>query len=338
MRRRSDYRFEMFNATVSEQEIERLLTGPPAGNGPLSDLAVFVEEMRGYAAYVPSDSLVDRVAAEAATLALATRESAVNGTKASPPSRRRWPALSPRAAVATLSLLMVVGMTGVAAAADSAAPGDPLYGLDRALERIGIGAGSAVERLEEADQLLTEGQTLQALEHATEALDGDTAASAALDIAIDRVETAANENSAAVQEKVGAILNFMSENIGKDEGVDGVDFGQGIADIARGIATASENVTPGPVDDPPPGQQNRPDEGEPPGNGNRGTGSGSSDPPGSGGNQGNENSGNGNQQGTGGNQGGGTSDQSGNSGASGGGNGPPSEPPSGTAPGRGNRP
>lgn len=338
MRRRNDYREEMFNATISEQEIERLLTGSPAGNGLHSDLAVFVEKMRSYESYLPSDLLVDRVAAEAATLALAARELAVTGAKVSPPSRGRWPALSPRTAVAAMSVVMVVGMTGVAAAADSAAPGDPLYGLDRALERIGIGAGSAGERLEEADHLLTEGQTLQALEHAAEAVDGDAAAGAALDIAIDRVETAANENSAAVQEKVGALLTYMSQNIGKDIGVDGRAFGQGIAEIARGIAPASENGAPIPVDDPPPGKQNRPDEGELPGNGDQGTGSGSSDPPGSGGNQGNGNSGDGNNPRTGSNQGGGNADPPGNSGASGGGNGPPPESPSGTAGSRGNRP
>jgi hypothetical protein len=258
------------------------------------------------------------------------------------------PALSPRLAVAALSVVMAIGMTGVAAAADSAAPGDPLYGLDRAMERIGIGAGAAAERLEEADQLLTEGQTLQALEHAAEAVEGDTAANAALDIAIDRVGTADNENSAAIQEKVDALLSYMSENIGKDKGVDGRDFGQGIADIARGIAPANENGDEVPNDSPAPLNQNQPDGGEQPGSGNQGTanqgttnqgtGSGNSIPPASGGNQGNENSGDGNNPGTGGNQGGGKSDPPGNSGASGNGNGPPSDSPSVTAPGRGNRP
>jgi hypothetical protein len=38
-------------------------------------------------------------------------------------------------------------MSGVAVAANRAAPGDALYGIDRALEKIGIGAGGAQERL-----------------------------------------------------------------------------------------------------------------------------------------------------------------------------------------------
>jgi hypothetical protein len=298
--------------------------------------------MRAYGAYAPSDHLVERVAAQAATLALADRESGVTGTKVSPHSRRRWPALSPRVAMAALSVVMVVGMTGVAAAADSAAPGDPLYGLDQAMEGIGIGAGGAAERLEEADQLLTEGQALQALEHAAEAVDGDAAANAALDIAIDRLETVTDQDAASVREKIGDLLDFMSENIGKDKGVDGRDFGQGMAEIARGIAPVSETGDPPPADSPAPGNQNQPDEGEQPGSGNQGginqgNGSGNSDLPGSGGSPGHENSGNGNNPGTGSNQGGNT-DSSGQSGASGNGSGPPPGSPSETAPGRGNRP
>jgi hypothetical protein len=332
----------MLNATVSEQEIERLLTGSPGGNGALSDLAPFVEMMRAYESYIPSDHIVDRLASEAAALARASRSTVSAGRRSQPRPRLTWRALTPRIATAALSIVVLAGITGVAAAADAASPGHGLYGLDRALERIGIGAGSTGERLEEANQLLTEGQTLQALEHAAEAVEGAAAAKAALDIAIDRVETAANENSAAVQEKVGALLNYMSENIGADSGVDGREFGQGIADIARGIAPASESGDPVPTHRPAPVNQNQPDEGEHPGNGNQGstnqgTNSGNSDPPGSGGSPGNQNSGNGNNPGTGSNQGGNT-DSSGQSGASGNGSGPPPGSPSETAPGRGNRP
>ena len=350
MRRRSDYRLEMLSATVSEQEIERLLTGSPAGTGALSDLAPFVEEMRASgASYVPSDHLVERVAAEAATLASAGRATGVTGTRPSPPSRRRWPALSPRAAMAARSVVMVVGIAGVAAAADSATPGEPLYGLDRALERIGIGAGGAAERLDEADQLLTDGKTLQALEHAAEAVDGDAAATSALDIAIDGLETVTNQDAATVREKVGDLLDFMSENIGKDMGVDGRDFGQGMAEIARGIASFGESGAPTPAGDPAPGNERPPDDDEGnsdsqgnqgasnQGTGNQGNGSGNSDPPGDGGNPGNETSGNGNDPGTGSDQGGNVVPP-GQSGASGNGSGPPPGSPSDTAPGRGNRP
>jgi len=54
-----------------------------------------------------------------------------------------------RATAAATSLLVVGGMTGVAWAADGAAPGDFLYGIDTALEAVGIGAGGAEERLAE---------------------------------------------------------------------------------------------------------------------------------------------------------------------------------------------
>jgi len=347
MRRRSDYGEEMFSATASEQEIELLLTGSPVRNGAYSDLAAIVEEMRAYETYVPSDHVVDRVAAEAATLALAGRASGGTGAKVSPTPRGRLLALSPRVAVAALSVVMAVGMTGVAAAADSAAPGDPLYGLDRAMETIGVGAGGAAERLEEADQLLTDGRTLQSLEHAAEAVEGDAAANAALDVAIDRVETVTDQSAASVREKVGDLLDFISENIGEDKGIDGRDFGQGVAEIARGIAPSSENGAPAPADDPAPGNQSPLDD-ETPGNSdgkgsegqgtiNQGNESNNSNPLGNGSDPETQ-PGNGNQPGAGSNQGGGNADPPGNSGASGNGNGPPSDSPSVTAPGRGNRP
>ena len=328
MRLTSDYK-GMFSTTISDREIERLLTGSPTENGELSDLAVFVEMMRAYDTRVPSDQAVDRLAIQAARLARAGRSSAAATSASSdrPPLRRR--VLRPQIAAAAVAILMITGATGVAAAADAAAPGDSLYGLDRALERIGIGAGSAEERLEEANQLLAEGKTRQALEHATEALDedDDEAARAALDIAIEGVETAGDQNATVVQEKVGALLTYMSQNIGKGVGADGREFGQGVAELAHGITPPDATDDLAPIDTPPPGNDNKPDDNGEPGNGNegasnQGTESGNSNAPG-----------NGTNPGTGSNQGGGNANPPGKNG-----NGPAPDSPSVTAPGRGNRP
>ena len=49
------------------------------------------------------------------------------------------------------SLAVVLAFSGVAMAADGASPGDLLYGVDRALESVGIGAGGIDERLAEFD-------------------------------------------------------------------------------------------------------------------------------------------------------------------------------------------
>ena len=52
---------------------------------------------------------------------------------------------------------MIVGMTGVAVASDSAVPGDWNYGIDRALEAVGIGEGGAAERLQELAAIRKDG-------------------------------------------------------------------------------------------------------------------------------------------------------------------------------------
>ena len=76
------------------------------------------------------------------------RVSAVAGTGLTP-GRRLAFGLKRRVAAGATSLMMIVGMTGVAWASDSAVPGDWNYGIDRALEAVGIGAGGAAERLQE---------------------------------------------------------------------------------------------------------------------------------------------------------------------------------------------
>ena len=52
------------------------------------------------------------------------------------------------AAVIASAVVAAGGLTGVGFAADNAAPGDALYGLDCALERVGLGDGGAQERVQ----------------------------------------------------------------------------------------------------------------------------------------------------------------------------------------------
>jgi hypothetical protein len=54
---------------------------------------------------------------------------------------------------------VALGVTGMAWAADSAVPGDWNYGLDRALESIGIGAGGSTERFVEQISLTADEPT-----------------------------------------------------------------------------------------------------------------------------------------------------------------------------------
>jgi hypothetical protein len=65
---------------------------------------------------------------------------------------------------------MLVSLTGVGVAADRAVPGDFLYPLDRALERVGLTSNLVEERLHEALILLERGQLTLAIATANEAL------------------------------------------------------------------------------------------------------------------------------------------------------------------------
>ncbi|MEX2625155.1 MAG: DUF5667 domain-containing protein [Acidimicrobiia bacterium] len=116
------------------------------------------DALRSYGEWLQS-----RVSPDDALLA-ATR--ALGGHR--PLTRRRWVV-----AVAVAGLL-VISNVGLAAASDSAVPGDALYGLKRAYEQVGdlLGVEShASERLREAEVLLARGHNDAALQAVEEALE-----------------------------------------------------------------------------------------------------------------------------------------------------------------------
>ncbi len=106
-------------------------------------------------------------------------------------------------AVLAASATFISGNIGMAMAADQASPGDLLYGLDRAYEKIGeligLGGDHTDERLDEASELASDGREQEALDiindeldladtfttiprdRATEAPDNETAAEASAD-------------------------------------------------------------------------------------------------------------------------------------------------------------
>jgi hypothetical protein len=287
MSRYDDYESEMQRSAMPDLDVERLLAGDNPLGDEAADLVVLVSLMRADSLKAPSEEVVARVASQAASIA----RSSHGVTAPSPvPVRRSMWRLQPQLATIIAALLLVGAFSGVAVAADGAAPGDPLYGIDRALEKIGIGAGNAEERLEEARRLLSEGEAEEALRHTSQVLEdeedpalGD--ARAAIDDA-----TIQLEDDQPQPDDVADLLAFLKANLGKDVGVDGREFGQGVADLAHQIGPNDENGPPTSN----PGQGN--------GNGNQGSanqdnGNGQSQS----GNQGNGN-GNGQSQG-GGNQG-----------------------------------
>lgn len=285
MSRIDDYRGEMLGATISDEEIERLLSAQPTKDGGLTDLVPFVAMMRSYGAIFPSEAAIDLLATKAAAIVRSQPSSpiVVPSTNWSPRARRLR--LQPKLVAALATIVLLWSLTGVAVAADGAAPGDPLYGIDRALEQVGIGAGLLEERLDEANTLIVRGQAKEALDHVATAFEEAEAEDIAdLEEARVALEQAAQnlqgvdeggEQASVVQENVALLLQYLQQNIGKDVGTDGKEFGQGVADLARGIWAGEQNVTdhPGPnVDDTgppdsPPGQDNRNENGAGSGNG-----------------------------------------------------------------------
>ena len=151
------------------------------------------------------------------------------------------------AAIAILVLVAVGGLGGVSYAANGANPGDILYGLDRALEQVGIGNGGATERITEAIALVSGGNPGQGLEHAAAVVPDDAGAGPALDEALAAVPAVTSvPASADVEEDVLALLTYLRDNVGNIDG-------ETVSEFARAIAGQPEDTPAGPPDEIPGG-------------------------------------------------------------------------------------
>ena len=227
MSRYDDYEAEMALATLSDLEMERLLSGMTPENDEAAQLVALLDLIRAEGDRSPSEGAVVRVANQAASL---TRAAPTVGVPTRPSGRIAVWRLRPQIAVVVGAIVVIGAFSGVAVAADGAVPGDVLYGIDRALEKIGIGAGAAEERLEEARRLLSEGESSEALRHATEVLtegeDGPAAgdARAALEDAAVTVDMTISRR-ALRPGKMSTISSTSGANHGNDVGADGASSG-----------------------------------------------------------------------------------------------------------------
>jgi hypothetical protein len=166
-------------------------------------------------------------------------------------SPRRWVV-----AVAVAGLLLI-GNVGLAAVSDGAAPGDPLYGLDRAYEQVGQLLGlsdHATERLHEAEVLLARGRSQTALEVTEEALEELEIETALSDLlaAPPGIEEANQELAAETEELV--TLAFQVHLSAKDS----TDRRAAIAALreqVQRVVEAARSHAQGPKDGSPPGHQ-----------------------------------------------------------------------------------
>jgi hypothetical protein len=133
--------------------------------------------------------------------------------------------LRTRAAAALAAAFVTVGgLGGVAYAANGATPGDFLYGLDRALEAVGIGNGGASERIAEAIVLVEEGATGHGLAHAAKVVP-DEAGNAAVLTAADAVGP---DVDTEVYDEVLALLTYLSDNVGHIDGPTVAEYARAI--------------------------------------------------------------------------------------------------------------
>ncbi len=245
---RDVYDDEMPGAEMTQRDVESVLTGEKLEDPALARLHTVLTEL--HQPLAPSDEQIESLAAEAAAFARETRHESSLAVNANQTSRVRplLIALRERLAVITIAFIVAAGMAGVAVASDAAAPGDPLYGLDRALEVIGIGDGGLPERISEAQVLASSGRIVEAIDHVAEAIavsgdgeqveafspEADNAAVALRDAAANVESDNAAPESQEVRDAVASMLDEMASMVNNPD-FEGAEFGRRIAERARSI-------------------------------------------------------------------------------------------------------
>jgi hypothetical protein len=154
------------------------------------------------------------------------------------------PKLVPKLAIGALAFFALITMSsGFAYAANGASPGDLLYGIDRALEVVGIGDGGAGERLAEAQALVAGGQLDDNLTTTTDAPD-DAADVGSAAIAEAATRLADGQTGPDDETAVETLLTYINEHKGGD-----ID-GQEVARLAHMIGTDSGDSGNAPGHDP----------------------------------------------------------------------------------------
>ena len=209
-----------------DRDFDAVINGLAPENDDLAPLSHFVTDLKALTSD-PQPDVVDLHSSMSASTARAHREVAATRTS-DRPKRNPVRALRRRAVALAASLAMLSGMTGLAWAADHAGPGDWLYGLDRALERIGIGAGGAAERLEE----LANGSHQDGANHGS-----STVEAPGLEHAIEVVSNNGGDKALDVHTEVVVLLEHLANG--------GIGDGAAISTYAKSIGADHRPTEPG---------------------------------------------------------------------------------------------
>ncbi|MDX1468139.1 MAG: hypothetical protein R3258_02255 [Acidimicrobiia bacterium] len=232
-----------------EKAFEDALSGRSDFDGPAPAVVELVETLRAERDLLGAPRGADAHILAAASAVLDADASAPRATR----TRRKASSLRRRVVVLAASLGLAMATAGIGLA-DDALPDEALFGLDMALERMGIGDGGASERAAEVLELLNQGKTGLALAHASATV----------------ATTPQSEHEGAAQQALEAVAQrFSAEDSPVPEGVAdliatlvtsaGAGDGETIAEVARAIRDSIDVGTPpGPPVDVPPGPPSPP--------------------------------------------------------------------------------
>lgn len=152
----------------------------------------------------PMDDLRAYAASITTSVSETETETAVTAAMRTPRASQSW--LRHRVVTIGVSVATFFSANlGLAAAAQNAAPGDLLYGVDRAYERlagfVGISDARTEERIQEASTLADRGDAIAAVEAASAALD-------ALSSSLDRSEPGNNDLADTVDDGRSALADL----------------------------------------------------------------------------------------------------------------------------------
>lgn len=258
MSRRDVYQGEMPMRVLTDRQIEALLSGQSPGGADLTRFGNVLVKLHGPVPGRPSSERALTFAGDAATISLDAADEYHNGESDGRTTRSPILGLKRRLAGGLAAAVLLSGMTGVAVAADGAGPGDVLYGLDRALEAVGIGDGGAAERIEEARLLMEDGEFSTAIGQMADAVDAGanqeeafspeaSKASEALRGAAESVRSGQiDPDSDDMRGAVAAMLSEIAAMV-DSEGFDAAALGTRIAEMARALGHGnSQDRSPGP--------------------------------------------------------------------------------------------